>query len=174
MIRTTMVLLSFLLSAPLLAQLTPLDETRIANARQILLITNDDWQEALHVYTEDAVYEEVIVKVEGKDEIRRFFSNMFANADITLEITDEAYQGNTYFGKWIMKMNYKLVGSQRKLFTVEGASMLKFREGEEKIYDHREFYNEASIYDKLPGFKQLFGMLRKTYIKRMGEDAAQP
>ena len=61
---------------------------RLTIAREVILYKNDNWEKAVAHYTDDIIYEEAIVRVEGKDNMIIWLQNMFKTSKVDLRIVD--------------------------------------------------------------------------------------
>ncbi len=142
---------------------------RLAIAREVMLYKNDNWEIAVANYTDDIIYEEAIVRVQGKENMIIWLQNMFKTSKVDLRIVDETYAGDHYMCTWLMKMEITIVPYIYKAnYEIEGASLLKFN-ADNKVYYHRDVYSDADILEKIPvlgyntkAFRNIFRMMTQT------------
>ena len=81
-----------------------LDKERVRKARALILMDSSNWEEAMQYWTDDIVYQDPAIVVEGIDAAGEFLKNLFDVMPIySLTIHHEAYSGNTYMAEWTMQ-----------------------------------------------------------------------
>ncbi len=143
---------------------------RLARARAIMTYNNANWREVINYYTADVVYQDPLIRCEGKDELHRFVYNLFRMTPFELVVEDEVHSGDRYMSTWVMTMDFF---GGRMHFETEGASLLKFN-SEDMCYYHRDYYSDADIWEEIPvngwAVRQLRWLHRHKVLKDLPEE----
>jgi steroid delta-isomerase-like uncharacterized protein len=105
-----------------------------------------DTEKVVSFFTDDGVYEELGIGVikRGKEELRAFIDNFFANfPDTNFELTSSFISGNWYCAEWVWtgahKGNVAGLPATGKRFSIRGVSVGELKEG--KIKRNSDYYN---------------------------------
>ena len=138
-----------------------LDKERLKKARALLVMDATNWEEALQYWTDDIVYQDPAITIEGKEAAGEYLENLFEVMPIySLEIHNEAYSGNTYMAQWTMQgiwLGYHYVSP--------GMSIMKFRDGESNCHYHKDLFTEADIWKEYPILTLTIRWLRTLFKK---------
>ncbi|OEE66913.1 transcriptional regulator [Enterovibrio norvegicus FF-33] len=116
------------------------------------------------IYSEDVVFEDPAHRIEGYDNLARYFESMYTNVtDCRFDIHDHAVNGDIAFISWTMTLSHpKLSGGAER--SVEGCSKLVLKEG--RVIRHRDYFDLGEmLYEALP----VLGAAVKMIKKRLGQ-----
>jgi len=117
-------------------------------------------------YHPDLEFSDPIVKVKGREAMKKYYANMYKNVkEVRFAFNEFVTHGDTVVGVWVMTLKTDgLNGGEA--FQVEGNSVIKFQDGQ-AIY-HRDYFDVgAMIYEKLP---VIGWMVRKVKSKLESEE----
>ncbi|WP_407333791.1 nuclear transport factor 2 family protein [Enterovibrio sp. 27052020O] len=116
------------------------------------------------IYSPDVVFEDPAHRIEGYDNLARYFESMYTNVtDCRFEIHQHAVNGDAAFISWTMTLSHpKLSGGAER--SVEGCSRLILKEG--RVALHRDYFDLGEmLYEALP----VLGAAVKMIKKRLGQ-----
>lgn len=116
------------------------------------------------VYHQDVVFEDAAHRLEGWDELKRYFVNLYSNVQrCEFDIQDLQQQGSAGFITWTMALEHPKLHRGNTIY-VNGVSHIKFAEG--KVIYHRDYFDLGEmLYENLP----LLGSVIRTIKQRLGE-----
>ncbi|EGU32244.1 putative transcriptional regulator [Vibrio ichthyoenteri ATCC 700023] len=116
------------------------------------------------VYHRDVVFEDAAHRLEGWDELKRYFDALYRNVQrCQFDIQDLQQQGNAGFITWTMALEHPKLQRGNTIY-VNGVSHLKFSDG--KVIYHRDYFDLGEmLYENLP----LLGSVIRTIKQRLGE-----
>ncbi|MGF1704802.1 nuclear transport factor 2 family protein [Enterovibrio baiacu] len=135
---------------------------RFIHVYQALRKDNLDTLDA--IYSHDVVFEDPAHRIEGYDNLARYFDTMYTNVtDCRFEIHDHAVNGDIAFISWTMTLSHpKLEGGAER--AVKGCTKLGLKEG--RVVMHRDFFDLGEmLYEALP----VLGSAVKMIKKRLGQ-----
>jgi hypothetical protein len=132
-------------------------------AQQFADLNKDNLQRLDELYTQDVFFTDPLHEVQGIGQLRRYFSELYANvSDLRFDFNgfDQVNEGEGYL-RWVMSYRHpRLAGGQ--LIRVEGCSHLLWRD---KVYRHRDYFDAgALLYEHLPIVGRAIAWLKR----RMG------
>ncbi|CAB9510104.1 expressed unknown protein [Seminavis robusta] len=160
------------MTASSLSEELRLKEARMENARRLMVVGKDDWEEVVDLWTDDAIYQEPSFTIQGKERLSYFLSNLFqfVKDDYKFVIEDEVYQGdtNTYMCYWRMSGSFQKeflwnLIQFTETFDAKGMSIMKFRPGETRCYSHHDIYTEGDLWSKVIFIGDLVEYLRNEF-----------
>ncbi|CZF84214.1 MULTISPECIES: nuclear transport factor 2 family protein [Grimontia] len=116
------------------------------------------------IYSEDVVFEDPAHRIEGYDNLSRYFETMYANVtDCRFDIHDHAVNGEVAFISWTMTLSHpKLEGGAER--AVNGCTRLVLKEG--RVILHRDYFDLGEmLYEALP----VLGIAVRIIKKRLGQ-----
>ncbi|KKD61611.1 transcriptional regulator [Grimontia sp. AD028] len=116
------------------------------------------------IYSEDVVFEDPAHRIEGYDNLSRYFESMYTNVtDCRFDIHDHAVNGDVAFISWTMTLSHpKLEGGAER--AVKGCTRLVLKEG--RVVVHRDYFDLGEmLYEALP----VLGSAVKMIKKRLGQ-----
>jgi hypothetical protein len=123
-----------------------LNRLRKKIARDLVEIQATNWQSLLQYYTNDYVYEDPIVTIEGVDMMAQFLGRLFTNGpNLITTVEDEICINGIYMATWTMDGSFG--GAP---FSAKGMSVVKFRPGKTQAYYSRDYYTEGDIMMNIP------------------------
>jgi len=123
-----------------------LNRQRKKIARDLVEIQSTNWQSLLQYYTDDYVYEDPIVTIEGVDVMAEFLGRLFTDGpNIITTVEDEICINGIYMATWTMEGSF--AGAP---FSAKGMSVVKFRPNETQAYYSRDYYTEGDIMKNVP------------------------
>ncbi|MBQ4835100.1 MULTISPECIES: nuclear transport factor 2 family protein [Pseudoalteromonas] len=113
------------------------------------------------IYDDSIVFSDPLHKVEGIEDLTKYFENMYANVNsISFDIKEHYVIDDKGFLYWDMHFSHNKLNN-RKSITVAGHSQLTFKG--EKVINHRDYFDVgALLYRNIP----LLGSVIKTLEKR--------
>lgn len=136
-----------------------LDTQRIEHARNALTVSPDTIATVPTIYTEDMVYKEPLLTVNGIDEMVSFLEKLLElTPDYVLAIDTEVYDGETYSATWVMKGSFAGFS-----YEAPGMSIVKFHPGGNKIYFQRDYYSEGDVWANVPNYGDTVKELRDIF-----------
>ena len=132
-------------------------------AQQFADLNKDNLQRLDELYTQDVFFTDPLHEVQGIGQLRRYFSELYANvSDLRFDFNgfDQVNEGEGYL-RWVMSYRHpRLAGGQ--LIRVAGCSHLLWRD---KVYRHRDYFDAgALLYEHLPIVGRAIAWLKR----RMG------
>jgi ketosteroid isomerase-like protein len=100
-------------------------------------------------YHEDLEFFDPIEKIKGREEMKKYYGNMYKNVkEIRFDFSEMVAQGDTVVGVWVMTLKTDSL-NDGKPFSVEGNSLIRFKDG--KAIYHRDYFDMgAFIYERIP------------------------
>ncbi len=100
-------------------------------------------------YHEDLEFFDPIEKIKGREEMKKYYGNMYKNVkEIRFDFSEMVSQGDTVVGVWVMTLKTDSL-NDGKPFSVEGNSLIRFKDG--KAIYHRDYFDMgAFIYERIP------------------------
>lgn len=100
-------------------------------------------------YHEDLVFADPVENIKGREEMKKYYSNMYKNVkEIKFDFSEMVSEGDTVVGVWVMTLKTDSL-NDGKPFSVEGTSHIKFKDG--KAIYHRDYFDMgAFIYERIP------------------------
>jgi hypothetical protein len=185
---TARVLFATVVSCGLLLAATPvksdaaLDAQRLENARRMMLVNRDDYEEVLNLWTDDVNYKDSYIDISGKEAMRTFLIGLWNfMPEYNMELNEEVYQQDGSTEEGIYMVYWKMTGTSRApnlppnwpfggeptVFEADGLSMLKFRPGESQCYFHIDMFTEGDMWVNLPGYGRIVKFLRNYYERQV-------
>ncbi|CZF82110.1 SnoaL-like domain protein [Grimontia celer] len=112
------------------------------------------------IYSEDVVFEDPAHRIEGYDNLSRYFESMYTNVtDCRFNIHDHAVNGDVAFISWTMTLSHpKLEGGAER--AVNGCTRLVLKEG--RVVLHRDYFDLGEmLYEALPVLGSAVRMIKK-------------
>lgn len=100
-------------------------------------------------YHPDLEFSDPIVKVKGREAMKKYYSDMYKNVkEVRFAFNEFISMGDTVVGVWVMTLKTDSLNGG-EAFTVDGNSVIKFKDGQ-AIY-HRDYFDVgAMVYEKIP------------------------
>lgn len=119
----------------------------------------DSLSELDRLYSESAVFEDPVDRIQGLDEIRSYFNGMLENVTYCqFDIEEVLDGGNQAFLTWNMKFSHPKLNKGRETI-VPGTSHIKF---DKAIYYQRDYYDLGGmIYEKIPVLSFIVRKIKK-------------
>lgn len=117
-------------------------------------------------YHPDLEFSDPIVKVKGREAMKKYYANMYKNVkEVRFAFNEFVSMGDTVVGVWVMTLKTDALNGG-EAFTVDGNSVIKFKDGQ-AIY-HRDYFDVgAMVYEKIP---VVGWMVRKVKSKLESEE----
>lgn len=117
-------------------------------------------------YHADLEFSDPIVKVKGREAMKKYYSGMYKNVKaVKFNFNEFVVMNDTVVGVWVMTLQTDALNGGEP-FTVEGNSLIRFRDG--KAIYHRDYFDVgAMVYEKIP---VVGWMVRKVKSKLESED----
>ncbi len=115
------------------------------------------------IYHKAVIFEDSAHRIEGWDELKRYFESLYANVSrCEFDVQEHQQVGENGFLTWVMRLDHpKLQGG--KTVNVHGVSHLRFQDG--LVIYHRDYFDLGEmIYENLP----LLGSVIKYIKQRLG------
>ncbi|MFD2178206.1 nuclear transport factor 2 family protein [Veronia pacifica] len=116
------------------------------------------------IYSEDILFEDPAHRIEGYDNLARYFGNLYENMlECRFDVHTYAVNGDVAFLNWTMTFAHQKLsnGATRKM---EGSTMLTFRNG--MVVRHKDYFDlGCMIYETVP----VMGSVIRYIKKRMAE-----
>jgi ketosteroid isomerase-like protein len=112
------------------------------------------------IYSEDVVFEDPAHRIEGYDNLSRYFESMYTNVtDCRFNIHEHAVNGDVAFISWTMTLSHpKLDGGAER--AVNGCTRLVLKEG--RVVLHRDYFDLGEmLYEALPVLGSAVRMIKK-------------
>ena len=138
-----------------------LNKERLEVGRALLEVTSETLDSVLPYYTDDIVYFDPVVEVNGFDEMATFLYKMFvvASPNLLTIVHDEVAIDDMYMATWTMSGDF--LGTP---YEAKGMSILKFRPKSTDVYYQRDYYSEGDIMTTIPGLDQAIWGFRLYYL----------
>lgn len=109
-----------------------------------------------------------IEKIKGREEMKRYYSNMYKNVkEIKFDFREMVTQGDTVVGVWVMTLRTDSLNGGEP-FSMDGNSVIRFKDG--KAIYHRDYFDMgAMIYERLP----VIGWLIRTVKDKLKLESPQ-
>lgn len=163
--KVFLLLLTGLIGASAL-QATEFSSRRLEIAREVMLYNETNWKQALRHYTDDLVYEDPILRVQGTEDMNVLMGNLFAHTRQQLTIEDEVFSGDRYMATWSIAMTYIYSGERTQDFVIRGSTLLRFN-GKDEVVFHRDYYSDADILADIPVMGAVVKQFRKAHRETM-------
>ncbi|MGF1769985.1 nuclear transport factor 2 family protein [Enterovibrio makurazakiensis] len=127
-------------------------------------LSKDNLSSLNAIYSEDVVFEDPAHRIEGYDNLSRYFEVMYSNVnDCRFDIHEQAINGDVAFISWTMSLSHpKLSGGAERV--VNGCTRLVLKEG--RVVIHRDYFDLGEmLYEALP----VLGSAVKMIKKRLGQ-----
>lgn len=100
-------------------------------------------------YHPDLEFSDPIVKVKGREAMKKYYSDMYKNVkEVRFDFNEFVSMGDTVVGVWVMTLKTDSLNGG-EAFTVDGNSVIRFKDGQ-AIY-HRDYFDVgAMVYEKIP------------------------
>lgn len=133
---------------------------RLAVGRELIEVQSSNWPEVLPYYTDDIEYHDPIVDIYGIESMAGFLGRLFtSSSNLVTIVEDETCVNGIYTSSWVMMGEFNGVP-----YTAPGMSIIKFMDGESRVYYQRDYYSESDIMKNIPGLDQAVLGFR-TYYK---------
>ncbi|USH05613.1 nuclear transport factor 2 family protein [Grimontia kaedaensis] len=112
------------------------------------------------IYSQDVVFEDPAHRIEGYDNLSRYFEAMYTNVtDCRFNIHEHAVNGDVAFISWTMNLSHpKLDGGAER--AVKGCTRLVLKEG--RVVLHRDYFDLGEmLYEALPVLGSAVRMIKK-------------
>lgn len=112
------------------------------------------------IYSRDVVFEDPAHRIEGYDNLARYFNAMYANVtDCQFDIHEQVLSDDVAFISWTMHLSHpKLAGGAAR--RVEGCTRLVLKRG--RVVRHRDFFDLGEmLYEALPVLGPAVRMIKK-------------
>jgi len=119
-------------------------------------------QEVLDLfYHPDVVFEDPITKVEGIDELKKYYKHAYGNVKfIEFVFKNIVEAGNIYTCEWDMLLKAKMLNFGKEI-SVRGLSLLTFDEETSKVIKHHDYLDLGDmVYERIPGVGSFIKMLK--------------
>lgn len=112
-------------------------------------------------YHNDVVFEDPITKVEGIDELKKYYEHAYANVkSIEFVFKNIIEAGNVYTCEWDMILKAKMLNFGKEI-SVRGLSLLTFDEETSKVIRHHDYLDLGDmVYERIPGVGSLVKILK--------------
>lgn len=116
------------------------------------------------VYHQDVVFEDAAHRLEGWDELQRYFDSLYLNVDLCqFDIKSQLQQDDVGFITWTMSLKHPKLQHGHTIY-VNGVSHLKF--SHQKVIYHRDYFDLGEmLYENIP----VLGSVIRTIKRRLGE-----
>ncbi|UPQ87024.1 nuclear transport factor 2 family protein [Vibrio sinaloensis] len=116
------------------------------------------------VYHQQVVFEDAAHRLEGWQQLERYFETLYANVKrCDFNIIEHQQAGDSGFITWQMSLEHPKL-SKGAVIQVNGVSHIKFHEG--KVIYHRDYFDLGEmLYENLP----VLGAIIKTIKQRLGQ-----
>ncbi|MDA9555921.1 nuclear transport factor 2 family protein [Vibrio sp.] len=116
------------------------------------------------IYHEQVHFQDAAHSIQGWDNLRLYFDNLYANVDqCHFEIHDRVQENNNGFLVWTMHFSHPRLNKGIAV-QVNGTSHLKLQDN--KVIYHRDYFDMGEmIYQHIP----VLGKVIKTINKRLGQ-----
>ncbi len=142
-----------------------LQAERLKAAQAVIDIDGSNWQGIMSYYTDDVIYEDAIMRIEGKEDLTKFYRNFFSFTDGPIKTVREALTADTYFCQW--EADYII---QDKPILLKGISILTFEEGGDRVVRQQDVINMGDIYERIPLLGRLVRQVNKVHVKKITKD----
>lgn len=137
-----------------------INRDRKAIGRALVEVQSTNWQSVLQYYSDDMVYQDPIVYIEGKDFMGQFLARLFASSPyLVTTVEDETCINGIYTATWTMVGSFNGVE-----YEAQGMSIIKFRPKETQAWYQKDYYTEGDIMINIPGLLEPAEAFR-TYYK---------
>ena len=111
------------------------------------------------IYSQNAVFEDPVDRVEGLDDITKYFNRMLTNVTYCkFEIEEVLDTEQQAFVTWIMRFSHPKLIKGREI-KLPGTSHIKF---DKTIYYQRDYYDLGGmIYEKIPILRFIIRKIKK-------------
>jgi hypothetical protein len=105
----------------------------------------------VQMYTEDVSLQDPLHKIQGLDELTRYFTGLYKKTlSCRFEWETRLMVGDEAMLSWRMHLQHKYLNRGQE-FYLSGASHLRFRQGEELVCMHRDYFDVSElIYERIP------------------------
>jgi ketosteroid isomerase-like protein len=110
-------------------------------------------------YAEDSLFEDPVVRIQGRQEIRKYYQHLYDNVkSIRFDFKSELVQGDERVALWTMRLEHPRLNGGKPV-VVEGNSYFKFSKGQ-AVY-HRDYFDMgAFIYENVPVLGSVIGFIK--------------
>lgn len=117
-------------------------------------------------YHQDMEFSDPIVKVKGREAMKKYYANMYKNVkEVKFDFSEFVSMNDTVVGVWVMTLQTDSLNGGEP-FKVEGNSLIRFKNGQ-AIY-HRDYFDVgAMVYERIP---VVGWMVRKVKSKLESEE----
>ncbi len=113
-------------------------------------------------YDKDAVFQDPIHQLKGTKAIRSYYEGLYKNVEaIRFEFKNTSEAGDLVTLEWTMHLKTPVINSNNE-FTVDGVSILTFKEQSGKVTFHRDYFDMgAFVYEKIPILGSMVRFIKK-------------
>jgi hypothetical protein len=115
------------------------------------------------LYDKDVVFEDPLTKVEGLDELKKYYQHAYDPVeDIKFDFKEIHEAGLTFTCEWDMTFATKTKAlNMGKPFTVRGTSVISFSEESNKVIRHNDYLDIGEmVYEKIPGLGKVIKVIK--------------
>ena len=113
------------------------------------------------VYASDILFTDPFHRVEGIDDLKNYFHDLYKNVDmIYFDFGESIYVNESYFVQWTMHLKHPKL-NRNKSSKIDGATFFKVN-SEGKIVFHRDYFDAGSmLYEQLPIIGKIIQWIKK-------------
>ncbi|TRX72303.1 nuclear transport factor 2 family protein [Carboxylicivirga sp. M1479] len=142
------------------AMLDKLHEKRLDVGEALLVVTRGGVDEIMPYYSYDIDYQDPIVEIDGKKDMKEFLYRIIEGdgMDLTTTVLDETLIDDTYCATWVMEGLFNGIP-----YYAHGISIFKFKPYSHQVYYQRDYYSEGDIMATIEGMDQMMFFFREQY-----------